>query len=144
MSIHIGTSGWSYAHWQDVLYPADTPPHQRLAFYTSVFKTVELNSSFYRWPRDSTFQSWRQRLPQDFIMSVKAPRGLTHGKKLYSPEQWLARIERSWHALLEKRAILLVQLPPQFTYDHSRLEYFLRRLPWWLRTTIEFRHPSWH
>lgn len=144
MTIHIGTSGWSYGHWQNVLYPSETLPYQRLAHYLNEFHTVELNSSFYRWPKDTAFSSWRRRLPNNFIMSVKAPRGLTHGKKLYAPEAWLARIKHSWHTLLDKRGVLLVQLAPQFAYDYDRLAYFLQSLPWWLRTTIEFRHPSWH
>ena len=50
-AIYIGTSGWSYDHWQDVLYPPDLPAHARLARYVERFGTVELNASFYRWPR---------------------------------------------------------------------------------------------
>lgn len=142
--LRIGTSGWSYAHWEHIMYPAGTPPYKRLEYYFNEFRTVELNSSFYRWPRESAFRSWRNRLPDNFLMSVKAPRGLTHAKKLYSPENWLARIERSWHLLLEKRGILLVQLSPEFAYDYDRLAYFIRSLPWWLRTAVEFRHPSWN
>ena len=58
--------------------------------YVARFGTVELNASFYRWPRDASFASWRRRLPRRVpAMSVKAPRGLTHGKKLYAPEVWL-------------------------------------------------------
>ena len=52
----------------------------RLARYAAAFATAELNSSFYRWPRPSAFGSWRQRLPDGFRLSVKAPRGLTHGR----------------------------------------------------------------
>lgn len=144
MTYHIGTSGWSYSHWNHVLYPDGTSPHHRLTHYLQEFRTVELNSSFYRWPKDSTFYRWYKSLPDGFMMSVKAPRGLTHAKKLYSPERWLTRIERNWHTLLDKRGILLVQLPPLFAYDYDRLAYFLQQLPWWLRTTLEFRHPSWH
>ena len=58
----------------------------RLARYAADFDTVELNASFYRWPRDTTFASWRQRLPAGFRMSVKAARGLTHARRLYGPE----------------------------------------------------------
>lgn len=144
MSIHIGTSGWSYQHWEHVLYPADTPPYHRLGYYLEQFRTVELNASFYRWPRDTAFRSWRRRLPPGFLMSVKAPRGLTHAKKLYGPERWLLTIQKSWHTLLEKRGVLLVQLSPLMEYDYDRLAYFLQQLPWWLRTTVELRHPSWH
>ncbi len=142
--VYIGTSGWSYNHWQDVLYPPDTPPYHRLDYYLGHFKTVELNSSFYRWPKVTTFKSWRRRLPDGFLMSVKAPRGLTHAKKLYAPERWLSTIQTCWHALLEKRGILLVQLSPLLAYDYERLAYFLKQIPWWMRTAVEFRHPSWH
>ena len=85
MTIHIGTSGWSYDHWDGVLYPPGLPARDRLAVYVSTFATVELNASFYRWPRDRTFAGWRRRLPDGFVMSVKAPRGLTHAKRLYAP-----------------------------------------------------------
>lgn len=144
MNIHIGTSGWSYDHWQDVLYPAGTLVYQRLHYYVQRLHTVELNSSYYRWPKVSTFRSWRKRLPDGFAMSVKAPAWLTHARRLYGPEKWLDTIGKGWHALLDKRAILLLQLSPNFSYDYERLAYFLSKLPWWMRTTVEFRHPSWH
>jgi uncharacterized protein YecE (DUF72 family) len=144
LAIHVGTSGWSYDHWQGVLYPEHTPSARRLEYYVRRFTTVELNSSFYHWPRDATFASWRRRLPEGFLMTVKAPRGLTHGARLYGPEVWLERIERGVRELGEKLGVLLIQLPPQLEYDHPRLAYFLEKLPRWLRTAIEFRHPSWH
>ena len=143
MAVHIGTSGWSYDHWDGVLYPPGSAPASRLGIYTGRFDTVELNASFYRWSRDTSFASWRRRLPDGFAMSVKAPRGLTHGKKLYAPEVWLERIARCWHELGDKRAVLLVQLPPQMERDDARLDYFLGAVPWWIRVTVEFRHPSW-
>jgi uncharacterized protein YecE (DUF72 family) len=89
MAIHIGTSGWSYDHWQGVLYPQQLLPRLRLDYYSQHYHTVEVNSTYYRWPTDSTFASWRQRLPDGFLMSVKAPRGLTHSARLYAPEKWL-------------------------------------------------------
>jgi uncharacterized protein YecE (DUF72 family) len=82
--------------------------------------------------------------PQGFRLSVKAPRGMTHGRKLYAPETWVARIARSWHELADKRAVLLVHLAPQHVRDDDRLRYFLGLLPSWMRTAVEFRHPSWH
>jgi uncharacterized protein YecE (DUF72 family) len=144
VSVEVGTSGWSYDHWQGVLYPDGTRPADRLALYTGRFRTVELNSSFYRWPRESAFARWRDRLPAGFRFSVKAPRGLTHAKRLYAPEAWVDRIRRSWHELGDKRAVLLVQLAPDHSRDDARLAYFLSRLPPWLRVAVELRHPSWH
>ena len=85
MSIHIGTSGWSYDHWQGVLYPHGSTARQRLDSYVARFGTVEVNSTFYRWPQPFAFVNWHRRVPEHFRMSVKAPRGLTHGVRLYSP-----------------------------------------------------------
>jgi uncharacterized protein YecE (DUF72 family) len=141
--IAVGTSGWSYDHWAGVLYPPGLPAADRLAIYAQSFQTVELNSSFYRWPPPSTFRSWRRRLPDGFRLSVKAPRGLTHAKRLYAPESWIERIAAGWHELGDARAVLLVQLRPDQARDDARLAYFLGRLPRWIHTAVELRHPSW-
>lgn len=144
MSIYIGTSGWSYDHWQGILYPHDIPPRERLDYYLQHFSTVELNASYYRWPNEATFASWHNRVPSGFQMTVKAPRGLTHSKRLYEPEAWLERIERSVELLGEKMGVLLMQLPPKFECDLDRLRYFLEQFPPHLRGAYEFRHPSWN
>ncbi|RYF86302.1 MAG: DUF72 domain-containing protein [Chitinophagaceae bacterium] len=144
MSVHIGTSGWSYDHWQGILYPEGAKRWERLRYYVQHFGTVELNSSFYRWPKDSAFKSWQKRLPEGFLLSVKAPKYLTHTKRLYAPEKWIDRIKGCWHELGDKRAILLIQLSPNFPQDFKRLEYFLSKLPPWIRVAVEFRHPGWH
>ena len=95
--IRIGTSGWSYDHWTDVLYPAGLPVSKRLARYVEEFDTVELNASFYRWPRDAAFTGWRQRLPDGFTMSVKAHRGLTH----FPSTEVTGALGRAFRAVLE-------------------------------------------
>jgi uncharacterized protein YecE (DUF72 family) len=143
MSVRIGTSGWSYDHWEGVLYPPGLRPSDRLALYVAEFDTVELNASFYRWPRDSSFASWERRLPAGFRMSVKAPRGLTHAKRLYQPEVWAERIVRCWRALGDRRGILLVQLRPDHERDDARLDWFLSQLPSEVLVALELRHPSW-
>jgi uncharacterized protein YecE (DUF72 family) len=144
MHIHIGTSGWSYEHWQGILYPYGTARWDRLRYYVQRYQTVELNSSFYRWPTVAAFKSWQKRLPPGFLLSVKAPKHLTHTKRLYAPEKWIERIKTCWHELGGKRAVLLVQLSPNFVVDYERLCYFLQQVPSWIRVAIEFRHPSWH
>lgn len=140
----IGTSGWSYNHWTPELYPPGLPQGQRLARYAAEFPTVELNASFYRWPRPATFRDWRERLPGGFRMSVKAPRGLTHARKLREPEGWVERIAAGWHELGDKRAVLLVQLGPAHARDHAVLDRFLAAMPAWIPVAMEFRHPTWH
>jgi uncharacterized protein YecE (DUF72 family) len=144
MAIFVGTSGWSYDHWQGVLYPNGTPVRDRLQHYVPHYRTVEINSTYYRWPRDAAFTSWRRRTPDGFQVTIKAPRGLTHGARLYAPERWLARVARGVGRLREKLGVLLVQLPPSLAYDHPRLAFFLEQVPAWLRVALEFRHPSWH
>jgi uncharacterized protein YecE (DUF72 family) len=142
--IHVGTSGWSYAHWHGVLYPHGASPRERLDYYLMRYRTVELNSSYYRWPRRDSFARWRRRLPEEFTLSVKAPGLLTHVRQLYGPERWLARIGGDLARLGDRLGVLLVQLSPRLEYDYARLDYFLAHVPPGLRVAVEMRHPSWH
>ena len=143
MAVHVGCSGWSYGHWHPALYPPGSPPGERLGHYVQRFATAELNASFYRWPAPAGFARWRRVLPEDFALSVKAPRGLTHARRLYGPETWIERIAAGWHELGPRRGVLLVQLPPTLERDDARLAYFLERMPRWIQVAVELRHPSW-
>jgi uncharacterized protein YecE (DUF72 family) len=143
MAVRIGTSGWSYDHWAGVLYPPGLAKARRLDAYTAEFDTVELNASFYRWPKPTTFAQWRQRLPDGFTMSVKASRGLTHARRLSSPEQWIERMTAGWTELGDRRAALLVQLHPAQQRDDARLAHFLTAMPADIPVAMELRHPSW-
>jgi uncharacterized protein YecE (DUF72 family) len=143
VTVRIGTSGWSYQHWTDVLYPPGLPAARRLARYVEVFDTVELNASFYRWPKDATFAGWRDQLPDGFTMSVKAHRGLTHYRRLASPQPWIERFERCWQLLGDHQGVLLVQPHPEQQRDDARLDSFLRSVPAPIRVAVELRHPSW-
>jgi len=144
VTVRIGTSGWSYQHWVGVLYAPGLAPAKRLARYVEVFDTVELNASFYRWPKDSTFAAWRDQLPAGFTMSVKAHRGLTHYRRLASPEPWIERFDRCWQLLGDRHGVLLVQLHPEQQRDDARLESFLQQVPASIRVAVELRHPSWN
>ena len=139
----VGTSGWSYDHWKDVIYPPRLPAGARLETYVREFDTVELNASFYRWPPPAGFASWRDRLPPGFELAVKAPRGLTHARRLLHPEAWIERIEKGLHELADRRGPFLIQLHPSHERDDARLDWFLRHLPAWVRPVVEFRHDSW-
>src|SRR5258705_6047503 len=119
--IRIGTSGWSYDHWADVLYRPGLPVAKRLARYVEEFDTVELNASFYRWPKDATFAGWRERLPTGFTMSVKAHRGLTHYRRLGSTGTWGERVERSLTAPGGRRGALIRPPPPALGRDDTPL-----------------------
>ncbi|MGN6221508.1 MAG: DUF72 domain-containing protein [Microbacterium sp.] len=140
--VRIGTSGWSYDHWRDVLYPRGTGP-RRLETYAQSFDTVELNSSFYHWPRRSSFESWAARVPPGFLIAVKAPRGLTHARKLASAQAWSDRLAEGSAGLGEARGPLLLQLPPDLERDDERLASALDAMPRECRVAVELRHASW-
>ncbi|MCC3282199.1 DUF72 domain-containing protein [Arthrobacter caoxuetaonis] len=142
--LRIGTSGWTYNHWRRQLYPAGLPAGKWLEYYAGHFDTVEFNGSFYRWPREEAFARYRDRLPQDFEFSVKAPRGLTHARKLREPEVWIGRITRCWKELGSKAGVLLLQLPPDMERDDARLAAVLSALPDSIRVAVEFRHDTWN
>ncbi|UQX09853.1 DUF72 domain-containing protein [Candidatus Mycobacterium methanotrophicum] len=144
MTVRIGTSGWSYDHWTDVLYAPGLVSARRLSRYVEEFDTIELNASFYRWPKDSTFAGWRAQLPAGFTTSVKAHRGLTHYRRLASPEPWIDRFESCWQLLGDRHGVLPVQLHPQQRRDDARLDGFLARVPESIRVAVELRHPSWN
>lgn len=106
------------------------PDARRLEYYAAnLFDTVELNASFYRWPSVASFQSWRRRLPEGFELTVKAPRTLTHAKRLYEPEQWIGWMKERLDILQDRLGVVLFQLPPDMERDDARLDYFLGALP---------------
>src|SRR3954453_22729258 len=143
MTVYIGTSGWSYDHWVGVLYPREASSLQRLDAYAREFRTVEINNTFYRWPRDEVFSTWHDRLPEGFLVSAKASRGLTQFRKLNDPEPWLERMESGLGRLREERGVLLFQPPRHFGVDLDRIDRFLEVVPSGQRVAVEFRHPSW-
>jgi uncharacterized protein YecE (DUF72 family) len=144
VAIHIGTSGWSYNHWAGIVYPQSASSLERFGAYAARFATVEVNNTFYRWPREAVFATWRERAPSGFVFSIKASRGLTQFRKLNDPVPWLERMDAGLRRLGEKMGVLVLQLPPHFPYNRERLAHFLAVAPSWPRLAIEFRHPSWH
>jgi uncharacterized protein YecE (DUF72 family) len=143
-AVRIGTSGWSYDHWRGVLYPPGTASARRLEAYAAQFDTVELNASFYHWPRAGTFAGWRDRVPAGFLFTVKAPRGLTHARRLRDPGEWMPRLAEGMAALGDRAGFLLFQLPATLERDDERLDALLRCVPAGIRAAVELRHPSWN
>jgi uncharacterized protein YecE (DUF72 family) len=143
MAILIGTSGWSYDHWVGILYPKSAKSLERLDAYARRFRSVEVNNTFYRWPKEDVFSTWRERSPQGFVFSAKASRGLTQFRKLNDPEPWLERMEVGLSRLGKKRGVTLYQLPPHLPINLERLEGFLSVVPSGQKAAVEFRHPTW-
>lgn len=142
--ILIGTSGWSYAHWREVFYPPKLPPRDYLAFYAAEFPTVEINSSFYHLPRETTVARWASTTPESFCFSVKASRYLTHQLRLRDCQEPLQTFLGVVAGLAAKLGPLLFQLPPGLHRDSALLAEFLDLLPSRLRIAVEFRHKSWY
>jgi len=64
--VHVGYSGWQYAHWRETFYSAGLPQRRWFSFCASIFDTVEIHNSFYRLPAAETFANWRDQAPSRF------------------------------------------------------------------------------
>ena len=141
--LHIGTSGWNYKHWLGPFYPEKFPAKNMLAFYGECFDTVEINATHYHLPNFSSFETWRETVPKNFVFAVKASRFTTHMKKLKSPkastEKFFVRVKR----LRAKLGPILFQLPPRWKLNVERLETFLSAMPRSHSYAFEFRDQSW-
>lgn len=141
--IRIGTSGWTYPHWQKLFYPKDWPKSRWLEYYAEHFDTVELNATFYRLPQLKTFENWRHRTPDHFLWAIKANKYITHTKRLKEPAEPLGRFYTAAFGLEEKLGPILFQLPPSLSFDEKEFQDFCRSLNRSMRHTLEVRHPSW-
>lgn len=141
---YVGTCGWSYYSFKGFLYPQDSKPREWLKIYSQYFNTVEINATFYKIPTAKTFKKWYEETPEDFIFSVKAPKTITHLKKLKEVEEDLKNFLKAISPLKEKARILLFQLPPSFKYNKEVLESFLKILPSNYLNIIEIRNISFH
>ncbi|NIR46399.1 MAG: DUF72 domain-containing protein [Gemmatimonadetes bacterium] len=141
--IYAGTSGYSYPEWKGSFYPADLPQKGFLEYYADRFSTVEINNTFYRFPRSSLLEGWRDGTPDGFIFSVKANQGITHRGRLRDVEELTRDFVERCKLLGDKLGPILFQLPPNFKRDDERLADFADILDPRLRYAFEFRHPSW-
>jgi uncharacterized protein YecE (DUF72 family) len=142
--VHVGCSGWNYAHWRETVYPKGTPPSRWLEHYATLFDTVEVNATFYRLQKPEAVARWVEVTPPGFIFSVKSSRYLTHIKRLANLRDGVARLIESLEPLVRspKMGPMLWQLPENFHRDDDRLAGAIEALPPG-RHCFEFRHPSW-
>lgn len=141
--VRIGTSGYQYNHWRSILYPGDLPKKEWFRRYCETFDTVELNTTFYHQPKDSTYENWHAAAPPNFRYAVKYNRYGTHIKRLKDAEDHLKRFLSGAERLKRSLGPILVQLPPNFKKDKDRLDGFLRAAPRRHRWAVEFRDVSW-
>lgn len=142
-TVRIGCSGWIYRHWRELFYPAKLPQRLWFAHYSGTFSTVELNTSFYRLPATETFAKWRDQAPPGFRYAVKAPRFITHMKKLRDCAEPVGEFLGRARNLGRAIGPILYQLPPRWALHRDRLEAFIVLLPADLDHVFEFREKSW-
>ncbi|MGH9883917.1 MAG: DUF72 domain-containing protein [bacterium] len=141
--LFAGTSGFAYKQWKGPFYPEKLADAKMLAYYGEHFRSVEINNTFYRMPRENVLRDWAASVPDDFRFVLKASRHVTHLKRLKDPQpvEYFLKVAA---ALAEKRGPFLFQLPPNMKKDLERLRTFLSWLPRDVRAALEFRHESWH
>ena len=144
MKWNIGCSGFSYKEWKNVFYPPKLPLSEWFTYYSSHFSTLELNFTFYRFPRLAMLQNWYAKSPGDFSFAVKAPRLITHYKQLTDCESLLHDFYKVCReGLKEKLGPLLFQFPSRFTYTEERLRRIVAAIDPLFVNVVEFRHVSW-
>ena len=141
--IWVGTSGYNYPEWKGTFYPATLRPAAMLGYYAERFSTVEINYSFYRMPTPAMVRAWALATPAAFVVTLKAPRRITHDRRLHDVGDPVALYLEAAAALGAKRGPLFFQLPPTFKKQTERLRDLLALIPHGTRCAFEFRHPSW-
>jgi len=145
-NILLGTSGWSYKDWIGPFYKKKEK--SMLSAYSKVFKTAEIDSTFYRYPSKGMAMGWLKYSPSDFVFVAKLPKLITHEKRL-SLDEGVEDDVKHFCELLEplhlngKLGCILIQLPPKFGFDIDLMEGFFKILPTNIRFAVEFRDLSW-
>ena len=110
--VKVGTSGWSYDHWDGAFYPAKLPAGRRLPYYATQLPTVEIDATFYRLPGEHAVRVWRDEVPEGFAFSAKGSRFITHFRRLEDVDAAVEAFVERLSLLGEKLEVVLWQLPP--------------------------------
>jgi uncharacterized protein YecE (DUF72 family) len=140
-NLHLGTIGWSYSFWRGSFYPDKTASKDFLAYYSSKFNTVEVDSTFYRIPNQQAVANWKEQTPDGFRFSLKFPGVITHVKMLKDCQRETSLFLERAAMLKEKLGALLLQFPPSFGVERlSSLANFLGKLPKTQPYVVEVRN----
>jgi uncharacterized protein YecE (DUF72 family) len=144
-TILAGASGYSFKEWCGTFYPQKMKGEEMLPFYSARLPTVEINNTFYKFPRANVLEEWVRITPESFKFAIKAPRRITHIGRLKpeSVQEAMGWLYGSLATLGAKRGPELFQLPPNMKKDVARLEAFLALLPAGHRAAFEFRNDTW-
>ncbi|MDH7600614.1 MAG: DUF72 domain-containing protein [Armatimonadota bacterium] len=143
--IYIGTSGFSYDDWKGHFYPADLPKKDMLAYYSSRFNCVEINSTFYVIPSPRTFVSLDRRTPRDFHFTVKAHKDMTHAEAVDRTifENFLQAVQPVRES--GKLGCVLAQFPWSFRRSVENIDKLksFRDMLADVPVVVEFRNSEW-
>lgn len=147
--LYIGTSG-VVVQIPQTEYPEAFRGKSRLSYYSSVFNSLEVNSSFYRNPRSATIAKWADEVGEDFRFTFKIPKLISHARNLEFDVNAVSEFIKLVNSVRKKKGCLLIQLPPSVTADSlTSLKKLLQTIrdndaaeEW--NIALEFRHPSWY
>jgi uncharacterized protein YecE (DUF72 family) len=140
----IGTSGFSYKHWEGEFYPKDLPGKQRLAYYATKFPTIEVSSTFHNFPEFRVLQRWHDSTPHGFKFSIRGPHDVTHVRKLVDCGGIMDAFMRRLETLKDKLAVVTFQMQESAPFDPVALKGFLASLPKGFHYSMEFRSEPWY
>ena len=140
---YLGCSGFYYNHWRGSFYPEKLAKTKWLDYYTKFFNTLEVNSTFYRYPSQKQLEGWYEKTPSNFTFTLKANRIITHFHKFNQTEQYTANFYKLAHMLREKLLCVLFQLPPMVHKNMALLQTIAAQLDASVMNVLEFRHESW-
>jgi uncharacterized protein YecE (DUF72 family) len=144
--VRIGISGWTYKPWRGVFYPEDLSQKRELEYASKTFNSIEINGTFYSLQRPTSFERWAAETPDDFVFSVKAPRFITHMRRLKDVDAPVSNFLASGiFNLGQKLGPILWQLPPNFLFKPEILEAFFKLLPHDTEeaAAVARRHDKW-
>jgi uncharacterized protein YecE (DUF72 family) len=141
-TVRVGTAAWAIPAPLREAFPGEG---SRLERYARRLSCVEINSSFYRPHRPSTYARWAASVPDEFRFALKVPKEITHTRRFVECAEPLGRFLAESSQLGEKRGVLLVQLPPSFAYDAALAAAFFTafRERYDGLLACEPRHPTW-
>jgi uncharacterized protein YecE (DUF72 family) len=140
--VRIGTAAWSVPKEHATPFPVAGSHLER---YSAVLNAVEINSSFYRPHRTTTYERWAASVPESFRFAVKVPKAITHELRLKDADDLLDRFLSEVSGLGPKLGPLLVQLPPSLRFEDGVADTFLSGLRGRVEGSLvcEPRHASW-
>lgn len=143
MTLFIGTSGYSHAEWKGNFYPEKISQKKMLGFYAQHFATVEVNYTFRQLPTQKVVEGWALQVSSSFRFVLKGSQSITHFKRLKNAEKETDEFLAAADVLKERKGPILLQLPPNFRKDVSRLDDFLKHVAGRAKLAFEFRNASW-